>query len=636
MRANTGLLIHCGQATIAPMSAAVAASLQDPGMLAAIAQAMDDAIFAKDREGRYQFANPAALSVIRLPLAEVIGRTDTELFDAPAARRINDADRRVLDGGETVESEDAYPHADGSTHYWSSRKMPLRDAQGRIVGLVGIARDVTARREVEMRAEADRLTLQMAIQAAGLVTAEIDYRTNENHISPELARLMELGEGAMVVPRQAIFDRIHPHDRERYLDAIRRTVDPNGNGHLAIDVRALMPSGVVKWLHIVLQITFAMIDGEMRPDRGICAAADVTEKLVAERKMRAAQRLTESVIENAGALVYAKDIDGRFILSNQAWRKLHDFTAEQAAMHVTDEQVFGAEAAAQLRENDRRVIETGEPVVVHEKAVVQGRTVTYRSHKFPLFDDAGTIYAVCGVSTDITDVVDADRRKDEFLATLAHELRNPLAPIRNGLEILKRTPELPAPVAKVRDMMDRQLVHMVRLVDDLLDVSRITRDKLEMRLKAITLQDIVDHAIESSRPSIDAAQHTLAIDLPPRRVRIEGDLTRLAQVISNLLNNAAKYTPPGGRLAIGARMEGPNVAIDVRDNGAGISADALPQVFDLFSQVDRTREHAQGGMGIGLWLVKKLVELHKGGVEAQSHGPGRGSTFTVRLPAAME
>jgi PAS domain S-box-containing protein len=618
------------------MPAAVAASLQDPGMLAAIAHEMDDAIFAKDRQGRYQFVNPAALAAIRLPLDEVIGRTDAELLDPGAARRIMQVDKRVLEAGETVEAEDTFTHADGSTRYWSSRKMPLRDTGGRIIGLVGISRDVTARREVEMRAEADRLKLQMAIQAAGLVTAEIDYRTNENHISPELATLMELGEGAMVVPRQAIFDRIHPDDRERYLEAIRRTVDPKGNGHLAIDVRALMPSGATKWLHIVLQVTFAMIDGEMRPDRGICAAADVTEKLIAERKMRAAQRLTESVIENAGALVYAKDTEGHFILSNQAWRKLHGLTQEEASMRVTDEQVFGAQAAMQLRENDRRVIETGEPLIVHEKAEVQGRTVTYRSHKFPLFDDAGNIYAVCGVSTDITDVVEADRRKDEFLATLAHELRNPLAPIRNGLEILKRTPELPPSVAKVRDMMDRQLVHMVRLVDDLLDVSRITRDKLEMRLKPITLQEIVDNAMEVSRPSIDAASHSLAVELPPRPVRIEGDLTRLAQVISNLLNNAAKYTPPGGRIEIAARMEGPNVAIDVRDNGAGISAEALPQVFDLFSQVDHTRQHSQGGMGIGLWLVKKLVELHKGSVEAKSLGTGRGSTFTVRLPAAMD
>ena len=614
---------------------ALAASFRHPDLLSAIAEATDDVIFAKDLRSRYQFANRAALAALGRPLDEVIGRTDEEILeDKAAGRRRLESDRRVFAGADSVEDEEPLPQDDGSVRYVLVRKMPLRDGEGKLVGLLGIARDITARKQVELRAEADRLKLQMAIQAAGLVTAEIDYRSNQNHISAELARLFELGDASMVVPRQVIFDRIHPEDRERYLQGIARAVDPRGNGHLAIDVRALLPSGAVKWLHIVLQVTFSMIDGELKPDRGICAAADVTEKLIAERRLRAAQRLTESVIENAGALVYAKDLDGRFILSNGAWRRLHGLSAEQAAMRVTDNQVFGPLVAAQLRENDRIVIETRAPIVVHEKAVVQGRSVTYRSHKFPLFDDVGQVYAVCGVSTDITDVVEADRRKDEFLATLAHELRNPLAPIRNGLEILKRTAELPATAVRVRDMMDRQLAHMVRLVDDLLDVSRITRDKLEMRFAPITLQQIVDDAVDASRPSIEAARHELTFDLPGEQVRLEGDLTRLAQVVSNLLNNAAKYTPPGGCIHLGARREGGNVVIQVRDNGAGIPPEMLPNVFDLFAQVDRTRQQAQGGLGIGLWLVKKLVELHGGSIEAASGGPGCGCTFTVRLPLA--
>jgi signal transduction histidine kinase len=281
-------------------------------------------------------------------------------------------------------------------------------------------------------------------------------------------------------------------------------------------------------------------------------------------------------------------------------------------------------------------VDTGEPLVAEESGFTAGRVVTFRSHKFPLFDDAGKVYAVCGVSTEITDVVEADRRKDEFIATLAHELRNPLAPIRNGLEIFKRTPGLPPAVGKVRDMMDRQLTHLVRLMDDLLDVSRISRDKLELRVRSVTLQEIVDDAIEASRPNIDAANHVLAVELPQRPVRIEGDLTRLAQVLGNLLNNAAKYTPAGGRIEVAARMEGGSVAIDVRDSGVGISAEALPLVFDLFAQVDRTREQAQGGLGIGLWLVRKLVEMHGGTIEAASEGLGHGSTFTVRLPAAWD
>ena len=239
---------------------------------------------------------------------------------------------------------------------------------------------------------------------------------------------------------------------------------------------------------------------------------------------------------------------------------------------------------------------------------------------------------MCGVSTDITDVLEADRRKDEFIATLAHELRNPLAPIRNGLEILKRMAGLPVQAGKVRDVMDRQLAHMVRLVDDLLDVSRITRDKLEMRVQTVTVQEIVDHAIEASRPAIESAGHRLAVDVPAAPIHLQGDLTRLAQVIGNLLNNAAKYTPPGGEISVQARAEGDHVAIRVRDDGAGIARDVLPHVFDLFAQAPGMRKHAQGGLGIGLWLVRKLVELHGGTIQAESDGPGHGATFTVRLP----
>jgi len=353
--------------------------------------------------------------------------------------------------------------------------------------------------------------------------------------------------------------------------------------------------------------------------------------MVAERKLRMAQRLTESVIEGAGALVYAKDLKGRYILSNEAWRAQHGVDRE-ASIGVTDSQLFGAEAAAAMRASDAQVLERGEQIVVQEKMVVQGRHVTLRSSKFPLYDEGGRIYAVCGVSTDITDVVEADRRKDAFIATLAHELRNPLAPIRNGLEILRRLPDLPPVARRTRDMMERQLVHLVRLVDDLLDVSRISRDRLELRLQRLTLDQVVAHALESSQTGVEAAGHTLEVRLPPEPVPLVGDLTRLAQVVSNLVNNAAKYTPPGGHIVLTGEVEGGRVLLQVRDNGAGISADMLTQVFDLFTQAEDTRNSAQGGLGIGLWLVKKLVELHDGTVEAYSDGPGRGSTFSVRLP----
>jgi PAS domain S-box-containing protein len=566
-------------------------------------------------------------------LEQVLGRTDADFMGDPiAAARLMASDRQVIATGQPIEHEEPVVAADGQLRYWLTRKRPLRDEAGAVVGVLGIARDITRRRQAEKRRDADRLKLQMGIEAAGLVMADIDYRTNENHISGELAQLLELGDGPMTVPRQAIFDRIHPQDRERYLRAIAETTDPHGTGHLAIDVRALLPSGTVRWLHIRLQVIFSELDGRMQPDRGICAARDVTAEMVAEGKLRAAQRLTESVIEGAGALVYAKDLQGRYILSNQAWRAVHGMHSAEEATGTTDEQLFGPELAAPVRENDRRVAETGQPLLVQERSTSGGREVTYRSSKFPLYDEAGHIYAVCGVSTDISDVVEADRRKDEFIATLAHELRNPLAPIRTGLEILRRAGELPPMAQRTRDMMERQLTHLVRLVDDLLDVSRINRDKLELRLAPLAIDEVVAHAVEASRPGVEAAGHRISVQLPAPPLRIRGDLTRLAQVLGNLVNNAAKYTPAGGHIRISAEAQGDEVLLHVADDGIGVDPAMLPRLFELFLQGDGAARKAQGGLGIGLWLVRKLVALHGGSVRAHSAGPGQGSTFTVCLP----
>jgi PAS domain S-box-containing protein len=228
----------------------------------------------------------------------------------------------------------------------------------------------------------------------------------------------------------------------------------------------------------------------------------------------------------------------------------------------------------------------------------------------------------------------ADGRKDEFLATLAHELRNPLAPVKSALEVLN-SGQCTAEVAEdARNIMERQLQHMTRLVDDLLDVSRITRDKIELRRERVELATVVTSAVETSRPWIDAAGHELTVALPARPVFVDADPTRMAQVFANLLNNSAKYTEPGGRIAIEARECGRDVLVTVRDNGVGIACDALAYVFDMFRQVDRSMDRCQGGLGIGLTLVRRLVELHGGAIHAESDGPGQGSAFVVRVPMA--
>jgi signal transduction histidine kinase len=227
---------------------------------------------------------------------------------------------------------------------------------------------------------------------------------------------------------------------------------------------------------------------------------------------------------------------------------------------------------------------------------------------------------------------DEDRRKNDFIAMLAHELRNPLAPIRNALEIMRLAAADPDAVEQSRLMLERQVGQMVRLIDDLLDVSRITTGKLRIELEAVHLGAVIESAVEISRPAIEKANLTFAADVPGRPIPIRADRVRLAQVFSNLLNNAAKYTPEGGTVSLTAAQEGAQAVVRVRDSGVGIPLDVLPRVFELFTQVDRTLNRSQGGLGIGLALVHRLVELHGGTVSVRSDGPGQGAEFTVRLP----
>lgn len=232
-------------------------------------------------------------------------------------------------------------------------------------------------------------------------------------------------------------------------------------------------------------------------------------------------------------------------------------------------------------------------------------------------------------------LLDADRRKDEFLATLAHELRNPLAPVRNAIQILRGC-ELPSPELRwARDILDRQTNLLVRLIDDLMDVSRITLGKIELRCELVDLSTVVHGAIESARSLIEKHGHHLDVVLPHNRILLKADVTRLSQVFLNLLNNAAKYTEPGGRIELVGQQEGSDVVVSVRDNGIGIGGDKLPSIFDLFSQVSDALHRAAGGLGIGLSLARRLVEMHGGRIDASSDGLGRGSLFVVRLPIAL-
>ena len=255
----------------------------------------------------------------------------------------------------------------------------------------------------------------------------------------------------------------------------------------------------------------------------------------------------------------------------------------------------------------------------------------------PRFAEGGELLGMSGVCADITGMKnaeealrEADRRKDDFLATLAHELRNPLAPIRSGLHLLRAGG---APAAQALPIMERQVGNLVRLLDDLMEVSRITRGQLALRRQVADLADAVRSALEASDPLLQASRHRLEVDLPPGPVPVLADPVRISQVVSNLLNNAAKYTPDGGRIRLSVGREGGRAVVRVRDDGIGIAPEMLARVFEPFVQVPSALKRAHGGLGIGLSLARTLVEMHGGEIEARSEGEGKGAEFVVSLPA---
>ncbi|MEJ8840058.1 hybrid sensor histidine kinase/response regulator [Ramlibacter sp. AN1133] len=364
----------------------------------------------------------------------------------------------------------------------------------------------------------------------------------------------------------------------------------------------------------------------------------------------AANRLRQDVLTQMKDSVLAFDAGDHLVFMNAAAEKQYgkdaSATLGRAKGDVFTEVWPEGERAREAAAQSLRVHGVFRGNLVHRNA--DGAQTHVETTISALRDGDGQTTGYLYVIRDITERViadralaqtaaalkDADRRKDEFLATLAHELRNPLAPIRNALRIMELSPDAQVKES-ARSIIERQLGQLVHLVDDLLDVSRISQGKVELRIGLTDVVAAVQDALETSQPMIQAGRHELALDVPPRRTLfVDADATRLCQIIANLLNNAAKYTPDGGRITVRAARQDGFAVITVEDSGVGIPVSLLPRVFDLFAQGDGSMERSQGGLGIGLALVRQLVEMHGGQVEADSKGPGSGSKFTVRLPVS--
>jgi PAS domain S-box-containing protein len=365
----------------------------------------------------------------------------------------------------------------------------------------------------------------------------------------------------------------------------------------------------------------------------------IRDDLADRERAVATQALLAAIVASSDDAILSTTLDGKILTWNVGAERLFGYSAEEAiGRSIT------ILAPPERGDEPRRLLEClrrGQRVQHYETVRVAkgGQDLEVSLTMSPIVDVSGRILGASKLVRDVSQskraeaaLREADRRKDEFLAILAHELRNPLAPIRNSLQILRMTSARDSEAARIGEMMERQVNHMVRLVDDLMEVSRITRGKIGLRKEPVAIAAIIEGAVETSRPLIEARGHRLELEVASEPLAIEGDPVRLTQVVANLLNNAAKYTDPGGRISLTVRREGAAVVISVVDTGTGIPPEMLRRVFDLFTQGERNAERVEGGLGIGLTLVKNLVEMHGGTVAAFSEGTGRGSEFVVRLP----
>jgi PAS domain S-box-containing protein len=553
---------------------------------------------------------------------------------------------KTLQGEDMPSREILYQRGDGKKSWIRVRGATIRDANGVIVGGVDLITDIGAEKTAREALRINQERLILAQKAARLGSFEWNIQTNEVIWSEETEAIYGLSPGSFSGGYEAWAKCVHPEDRPGAEDAVRRAI-AEGQPYNT-EFRVIWPDGSVHWLQTRGKVFF---DDAGRPLRLIGVDIDITDRKRAEEELRTSERRLEIALEAAEL--------GSWFVDQRSNTMSFSATAKTILGCAPDEPLTTKDLIEIIHPDDRervlRIIR--QALRDHEAYEVEHRVIWpdgsvhwVLARACGAYGADGQLLYVDGVTLDLTErkhleeslrrqteaLREADHRKDDFLATLSHELRNPLAPLRNAVQILALRGDDPKVVAQTNELLDRQVQQMSRIVDDLLEVSRIRRGKISLQKAPVDLADVVATAVEISRPLIEAHLHTLTVSLPDRPMRVEGDAARLAQVLSNLLNNAAKYTEDGGRIELIAERTREEAVLRVRDNGVGIAPEVLPQVFDMFMQVQTSTDRSQGGLGIGLTLVRRLVEMHGGKIEASSAGLEKGSEFLVRLPALAE
>jgi PAS domain S-box-containing protein len=608
-------------------------------------------ILAEAPGGRVVMFNPHVERILGRPM---VMSPDIESYQEWLAYEVNERPveghesvlARTLQGEVVTGREILYHRGDGVKAWIRVSGAPISDASGKIVGGVDLITDI----DEEMRArEALRVNqerLNLAQKTARLGSFEWNIQTDEVIWSEETEAIYGLPPSGFSGGYESWAKLVHHEDRPAAEEAVRRAL-VEGRQYDA-EYRVIWPDGGVHWIQTRGEFFF---DDAGRPLRLIGVDIDITERKRAEEELRESERRLEVALEAAKLGSCHLNFRANELTSSAAHKANFGRAPDD---HFTYEDLIET-----VHPDDReRVIERIEQTIQNREEYQDEYRVIWpdgslhwiaaRGHR--VYGADGQPLYCDGVTLDLTErrqmeeslrrqteaLREADRRKDDFLATLAHELRNPLAPLRNAVQILALRGDDSAVVAQTNELMDRQIQQMVRLVDDLLEVSRIGQGKISLQKAPVGLAEVVATAVETSRPLIESHRHKLTVMLPDRPVRVEADAARLAQVLSNLLNNAAKYTEDGGRIELIAQRTPKEAVLRVRDNGVGIAPEALPQLFDMFMQIESSTDRSQGGLGIGLTLVRRLVEMHGGKIEARSAGLGKGSEFLVRLPALAE
>jgi PAS domain S-box-containing protein len=616
------------------------------------AQAPGLAAVTRGRNHVYEIANPAYFElvgregILGLSVREALPELDqkfidmlTEVFDTGVpyiGRRIPVA----LQRGERMEERIV-----------DFVFQPILDPAGRVDGIFIQGTDMTEQALAELDAQTERSRLDAVIESlpSGVIIADASgalVRTNAANrgiwgAHPMSTTVSEYGEWkGWWADGSARHGQAVRADDWALARALRGEV-------VTGDVAEIQPfDGSPRRTLLLQAMPIRLQDGTVAG--AVAAQTDISDRVRAEAELRASEARFRSITNAMPQMVWATLPDGHHDYFNRQW---YDYTGlpEGSTDGEKWADVFHPDDQPRAWARWRHSLATGEDYEIQYR--LRHQSGEYRwvlGRAVPVRDDAGAVIRWLGTCTDIhaqrvaQDALqrsehalrETGRRKDEFLAMLAHELRNPLAPIATASQLLRLNPD-PARVRTASEVITRQVRHMTELVDDLLDVSRVTRGLVQLEMAAVDLKDALVGAIEQVRPLIDARRHSLRTRMTSEPAWVSGDRTRLVQVLANILNNAAKYTPEGGELEVelDVDVDGPHAQVFIRDNGQGIPQSLLPQIFELFTQADRTPDRAQGGLGIGLALVRSLVELHGGAITAQSPGAGHGSTFSVQLPA---